>query len=67
MVKQCEFTNRDGETFGGIYCRFDNGDEYIINGADGEIVDLKDLSYFRIWKYWIDFSNEIRESNENAV
>lgn len=58
MVKQCKFDYK-GQTLGGIYCNFDNGDNYIICGCCGGIIDPQRVEMLTIYDYWVDLSEEI--------
>ena len=61
MVRQCRFKYNEDDfyNFGGIYCKFDNGDEYIICGCCGGIVDVNEVKILEIYEVWVDISHEI--------
>ena len=59
MVRQCSFMDDEGNTLGGIYCDFDNGDRYIICGCCGGIFDPNEVENLEIFNFWVDLSEEI--------
>ena len=60
MVQQCKFIDDEENILGGIYCKFDNGDEYIICGCCGGIVDPSEVTVVEIFSDWINISDEIK-------
>ena len=64
MIKQCKFKDMEGNVCGGIYCKFDNGDEYIICACCGGIMDKDDVTDLVIYNHWIDFTEFIIDEVE---